>query len=65
MNDEKNELRQRYFGEVMKGLLSNLGGPIQASELSGWKVTNCNIDDVIRFALDVADRMVAALYGWD
>ncbi len=59
---DKIKLRAELAGKAMQGLLSNPGGPVQRSEMTGWSSPiNCTHDDVAREALFYADALMAEL----
>lgn len=53
-------LHDCYVGKVLQGLFANPGGPIQASDMSGWRLVNCTLEQLVDFAREVADIAVAA-----
>lgn len=54
--------RELIAAMALQGLLSNPGGPVQASSMSGWTpVTNCTHGDVAKEAIEFADAMLAEL----
>lgn len=54
-------LRAYFAGQALQGLLSNSGGPIQVSGMTGWGFTNCDANDVALVAVSLADAMIAEL----
>lgn len=59
---DKIKIRDELAGKVMQGMLSNPGGPVQRSEMTGWSSPiNCTHDDVAREALFYADALMAEL----
>lgn len=54
--------RELIAAMAMQGLLSNPGGPVQASNASGWQsTTNCSHGDVSNEAVQFADALLAEL----
>lgn len=51
-------LRDQFAIQVLSGLLSNPGGPIQQCGMRGWGTTNCDFDDVIALSYQLADGML-------
>ena len=54
--------RELIAAMAMQGLLSNPGGPVQASNVSGWQsTTNCSRGDVANESVQFADALLAEL----
>jgi hypothetical protein len=53
--------RELFAAMAMQGLLSNAGGPYQASEQSGWRIVNCTQKQVAQECVDMADALLAEL----
>lgn len=53
--------RELFAAMAMQGLLSNAGGPYQASEQSGWRIVNCTQKQVAQECVDMADALIAEL----
>ena len=47
--------REEFVRSFIQGLLSNSGGPIQASHLSGFNFCNTDIQGVVSLAIEIAD----------
>jgi hypothetical protein len=47
--------REEFVRSFIQGLLSNSGGPIQASHLSGFNFCNTDIQGVVNLAIEIAD----------
>jgi hypothetical protein len=55
------EDRRMFAAMAMQGLLSNPGGPYQASHQSGWHRVNCTQQQVAQECVDMADALITAL----
>lgn len=53
--------RELFAAMAMQGLLSNAGGPYQASKQSGWRIVNCTQKQVAQECVDMADALLAEL----
>lgn len=55
------DIRTTIATKMMQGLISNPGGPVQRSEMSGWAFTNCSHQDVAEFSVALADALIEEL----
>lgn len=55
------DIRTTIATKMMQGLISNPGGPVQRSEMSGWAFTNCSHQDVAEFSIALADVLIEEL----
>lgn len=53
------DMRDQFAIQILNGLLSNAGGPIQQCGMRGWGTTNCDFNDVITLSYQLADAMIA------
>lgn len=53
--------RAFFSVEILKGLLANPGGPIQACPRSGWSLCNISMPRLADEAVGMADELIAAL----
>lgn len=62
---ENQEERDRMMiaTHLCAGILSNPGGPLQHSPISGWYWCNCAEEDPAIIAVRLADHLLAALAG--
>lgn len=47
--------REEFVRSFIQGLLSNSGGPIQSSMISGFGFCNTDIQGVVNLAVEIAD----------
>lgn len=47
--------REEFVRSFIQGLLSNSGGPIQSSMISGFDFCNTDIQGVVNLAVEIAD----------
>ena len=53
--------REEFVRSFIQGLLSNSGGPIQSSTLSGFDFCNTDIQGVVNLAVEIADCALEAM----
>lgn len=53
--------REEFVRSFIQGLLSNSGGPIQSSMISGFDFCNTDIQGVVNLAVEIADCALEAM----
>jgi hypothetical protein len=53
--------REMIAMTAMQGLLSNSGGPIQSSQISGFHLCNCVESDVAKLSVSFTDALLKEL----